>query len=271
MGMDSWMKPVGWGMRCATVEVLLLVWVAASTSYGNEVRGMDSDVPAVAGTANEQVSWKGEVSLGYDQSSGNTEQEQVLVSGGATRTAGRSNARFAASALYSSSAGTMDAQRWDVLGRYELRFQDSAWHSFYEMKVDHDRFADVDYRVVPSLGVGRWLADTPDWKALVEVGAGHEKTHYRENAADSDEWVSVARVFLEKRLWRDTRVTQDISVFPSLGESGQYRGHSETALTNPLSSRISLRVSYVVDHDSDPPAGIEEADRYLIASLLYGF
>ncbi len=187
------------------------------------------------------------------------------------RPSGRGNARFGASALYSSSAGTMDAQRWDVLGRYELRFRDSDWHSFCEIKVDHDRFADVDYRVVPSLGIGRWLADTPDWKALVEVGAGHEETHYRGDTEDADEWVSVARVFLEKRLWRETRVTQDISVLPSLGESGQFRGHSETALTNSLSRRISLRVSYVVDHDSDPPDGIEETDTYLIASLLFGF
>ncbi len=84
--MDRWMKLRGWSRRSAGVMVLFFVWVTASTSYSNEAPGKTADTPAAAGAADDQVSWKGEVSLGYNQSSGNSEQEQVLLSGEAVRT-----------------------------------------------------------------------------------------------------------------------------------------------------------------------------------------
>ena len=71
---------------------------------------------------------------------------------------------------------------------------------FYKLEADHDRFANINYRLTPAIGLGYWFSDTDDYKLMLEAGMGIEYTKFRDSSADSDELIIIPRAFLEKKL-----------------------------------------------------------------------
>ena len=64
----------------------------------------------------------------------------------------------------------MNAQRYDGMARYAFSFgKHLAWYNFYAFEAMHDRFANIDWRLTPSTGLGYWFADEAAWKATVEL------------------------------------------------------------------------------------------------------
>ena len=65
----------------------------------------------------------------------------------------------------------MDTQNWYGMLRYAFSFWERRWYNFYRLEADHDRFANIDYRIVPSCGIGYWFSDKEDYKAMAELAA----------------------------------------------------------------------------------------------------
>jgi len=214
---------------------------------------------------------KGEVSLGYNEARGNTENAQLSMGICINRKTEHNEFTVKGNSFYSSSNDQMDAQKWYGMIRYAFSFREKKWYNFYKVENDHDRFANIDYRVVPSGGLGYWFSDTPQWKAMVEGAIGLEYTHFRDDSKDDDEAIFIGRVFLEKELFSKAKLLQDISVYPSVSDVGDYRVHSETTLTNPISANSSLRFSFIDDYNSKPTADAEKNDIRLISSIVYAF
>ena len=165
----------------------------------------------------------------------------------------------------------MDAQRWNLMSRYAFSFGEMKWYNFYKAEANHDRFANIDYRIIPSSGVGYWFSDAEDFKAMAELGLGLEYTNYRDATKDETEAVLIPRGFLQKRLWGQSRISEDLTLYPSLEDMGEYRLHSATVFSNPINDALSLELSLINDYDSDPPANIKKHDMRLISSLVYSF
>ncbi len=215
--------------------------------------------------------WQGEVAAGLNRSSGNTENIEFTVSFDAGMKTESNELTVKGDGYYSSSEGEMNAQKWYSMARYARKVWNRKWDNFYRLEADHDKFAGIDYRLIPSTGLGYSFVDTPEWKVLVEGAIGLEHTVYNDETEDTDEAVFIARVLLEKTFAAGLKITQDTSFYPSLEETSEFRVHSESALTNPLAGGLSLRLSFIVDYDSDPPEDREETDTRLVTSLLYSF
>ena len=220
----------------------------------------------------EKKLWQREASLGYNASSGNTQNNQFSLKFGATRKIDRVNEfTLKGDVYYSSSNERMDAQRWYGMVRYASSFWESKWYNFYKIEGDHDRFADINYRIIPATGVGYWFSDQPDWKAMVELGVGLEYTNFRSNAKDSSEAILIPRAFFEKKLFADLKISQDITLYPSLEAIGEYRLHSETSLVNQINDKLSLQLSLIADYNSVPPQDAKKRDVRLISAITYAF
>jgi len=220
----------------------------------------------------EEKLWQREVSLGYNKSSGNTQNNQFSLKFGANRKVDHVNEfTLKGDVYYSSSNERMDAQRWYGMIRYALSFWKSKWYNFYRIEGDHDRFADINYRVVPATGVGYWLSDQPDWRAMAEIGIGLEYVNFRSNTKNSNEAVLIPRAFFEKKLFANLKISQDIIIYPSLEATGEYRLHSETSLINPINDKLSLQLSLITDYNSVPPKDTKKRDVRLISALTYAF
>ena len=219
----------------------------------------------------EEEIWQREVSLGYNKSSGNTDDSQFLTSFYANRKTDHDEFTTKGDFLYSSSNSEMNAQKWLVSSRYAFSFWDRKWYNFYKLESDHDRFASVDYRILPSIGIGYWFSDEDDWKAMAELGAGLEHTNFRDETNDSDEMVLIPGAFFEKRMFNKSRIKEDIYLYPSLGDTGEFRLRSETVFENPIDDKLSLRFSLVDDYNSDPAKNSKKNDVRFISSLVYSF
>jgi len=220
-----------------------------------------------------EVRWDRNVSAGYNVSSGNTKKSQAYISSHINRNRYHVDEWTLGGDLhYSSSEGKMDAQKWYSMGRYAFNFgRSKRWYNFYKIATDHDRFANIDYRLLPSAGVGYWFFDTPGFKTLIEVGLGWEHTDYRDNKKDKEEAVLTPRAFFEKQIFGNAKITENLILYPALEDFSQYRLRSETVFTISLNERLALDISLIDNYNSDPPEDIKENDLDLISSLTYSF
>ncbi|MDD5070224.1 MAG: DUF481 domain-containing protein [Candidatus Omnitrophica bacterium] len=217
--------------------------------------------------------WKGDIFLGYSKTSGNTEKASGNLSAQAAKKVNKSTVSAKANLSYSETDNNMDGQKWDLLGKYSFDFgKDDRLFNFYQVLADHDYFADIDYRVTPSFGIGYHIYTDPDWIWDVDAGLGYRITRHRENtAADNESLTALAHTFMKKKMFDNTFISQDISVYPGLESNAGVILRSETALINPLNEKISLELKYIVDYDSEPAAGKKTTDTQFVAGLKYEF
>jgi len=231
----------------------------------------DKEVKAPEAKGEKPGPWSRDISIGYDKSSGNTKNSNLTVRLYGNRKTDADEFTIKGDMFYSSRDNKMDAQKWYSMVRYAYSFHEREWYNFYKFESDHDRFANIEYRLIPSIGIGYWFSDTHAWKAMTEFGTGLEHTNFRQGAKNKNEVVLLPRAFFEKGIFDKSRITQDIILYPSLTESGEYRLHSETALISPINKKFSLRFSFIDDYNSNPTKDTKKNDTRFISSLNYSF
>jgi putative salt-induced outer membrane protein len=238
-----------------------------------EKYGPPSATPQPQVVAVPAVEWKKDLSLGYTQTEGNTKAQSGQVSASLNRKTPGNETTLKFNALYSSSDGVMNGKKFYGMARYAYSFgNDLKWYNFYKLEGDQDYFADIEYRLTPSTGVGYWFSTTDDLKLLTELGIGYQYTEYRiETSPNGGEPVLVPRFFVDKRLIGNLHLSEDLTMYPSLDDFRDYRFHSETALVNPITQRWSLKISYTDDFNSDPPVGFKKNDSTWLTSLEYHY
>ena len=153
------------------------------------------------------MAWKKEISVGYSKSTGNTQNKQLSASLSANRKTSYNEIALKGESLYTSSNNNMDTQKWYLMGRYAFSFWNKKWYNFYKLESDHDKFANINYRITPSTGVGYWFSDSEVWKAMVEVGVGSQHTNFRDSTKSTTDAVLVPRSFFEREFSRGFRIS----------------------------------------------------------------
>jgi len=218
----------------------------------------------------EQV-FSGEVRAGYNTTRGNTETEQFHAAASLNIKREKiDEVTLGGDMYYSSSDKKMDAQKWYVMGRYAFSFgEQKKWYNFYKVEGDHDRFANVDYRLIPGAGLGYWFFDEADTKFLLEAALGWEYTNYRDDTDDEGVFVVVPRAFFEKKLFENIMFSQEAVMYPKLKDIGDYRLRAESVLTFDLNDKFSIKVSFIDDYNSDPAGDAKENDMTFLSALVY--
>ena len=215
--------------------------------------------------------WSGDFSFGYDELGGNTRESSLSLRLLLNRKTEKDEFTAKGEMYYSSANDKMDAQKWYNMFRYAYSLRNRRWYNYYKIENDHDRFANVTYRVLPSLGIGYWFFDSDALKLLFELGVGWEHTEYYGAFKDRNEAVLLPRMFFEKSILAKLRFSQELAMYPSLTEEGEYRLHSETAFINPINDSLALRLSFIDDYDSEPTGDAKRNDYRFICALSYYF
>jgi putative salt-induced outer membrane protein YdiY len=221
----------------------------------------------------ESVSWTREITAGFNRSRGNTSDDNLA--GGILLN--RLNKHVDEYTLkgnffYSSAKRKMDEQKWYLMARYAYSLGiEKKWYNFFRFEADHDRFTDIDYRLVPASGIGYWFFDLPGTKFMLEAGAGVESTYFRSNIKNTLEWVFIPRAWFEKELFSNMVLTQGISYYLGFEDLSCYRLRSETAIDVMINGRLKLRFSVLDDYNAGPPKNVKKNDLRLVTSLAYSF
>lgn len=82
----------------------------------------------------------------------------------------------------------------------------------------------------------------------------------------------VGTTHYEQAILKASKLINDLSVYPSLDELGNFRAVNEAVFTTPLSDQLSLRVSLRTEFDNDPGRDeISEWDNTLVTGIRYQF
>jgi len=216
--------------------------------------------------------WTGDIFVGYTKTNGNTNKSTGSASAQAVKKFKRSQYTIKGNWLYSNTNDKMDGQKWDVLNRYTWDFgKEYRWYSFAQVLVDHDYFADIDYRVTPSAGVGYHILTGEDFIWDADAGVGYRITRYRINSAKDDEAPTmVAHTFLKKKIFDKAFLSEDLTVYPGFKADDGIVLHSETVFSNPLRDNLDFEIKYIIDHNTEP-AGKKKTDTQIIAGIKYKF
>ena len=238
----------------------------------NHVESYSTDEQIRQAKMEKESAWTRKISLGYSETGGNTEDSAFTGEARIHRKRSEDETTFRYNAYVSSSNDKQDARKFSAMGRYARSFGDEKeWFRFITLEGSQDRFSNIDYRIVPSAGVGYWFIDEPDHKFMTELSAGVEHTSYRNNTDSETEAVLIPHGYYEKLLFNDLRFSEDLTLYPSLSELGDFRLRTETAISQPLNEQMNWKLSYISEYDSDPAGNTKKMDYRFISSLEYTF
>ncbi|MFH0754357.1 MAG: DUF481 domain-containing protein [Candidatus Omnitrophota bacterium] len=146
----------------------------------------------------------------------------------------------------------------------------SKWFWTRAVELSHDRFNNIDVRLIPSTGIGYRFWDIKDSKALVDTALGYEYVDYRDGSKSEGALVIVPHVFLSRKLFWKALFAQDLSFYPSL-EGSAYRLRSVSSLMYPVNDVLSWKLSLTDDFNSRPVGNAKKNDSTLMSSLNYAF
>ncbi len=239
--------------------------------------------PALAAEGDGETSsdgWSGELEFSYLLKRGNTESDSVVSKGDGEYEGEnwRHTAEFEAVNTTAENQTTGETER--VAERYFLSYKldrklGEENYIFNVGTYEKDLFSGYHYRISYALGYGRSILDTERHELSAEIGPGYRirclepEDSYRncENHEDTPilrmagqyRWdISESAVFREK-----------ISTEMSANEGSISR--AETSLSSQINDTLTLRLSHLIKHSSQVPAGTENTDQEITVSLVVGF
>ncbi|MDP8258206.1 MAG: DUF481 domain-containing protein [Candidatus Aadella gelida] len=220
-----------------------------------------------------KIEWKRQVSAGYNASQGNTKEEKMFAEVLFNRKIKSVDEVTVKGKVYYSEADKkMETQQWYGMGRYAFSFgENKKWYNFYRIEADHDRFASINYRVIPVAGVGLWIIKSEDIKLLTELGIGLEHTNFTDETKETDEPILAPRLFYEHVIFKNVTFTENLYAYPSLGEFGEYRLRSETSVAMRINKTLSVKIGIEDEYNSNPSLDVKNNDLRVITSLAADF
>ncbi|KLE35956.1 DUF481 domain-containing protein [Aurantiacibacter luteus] len=139
--------------------------------------------------------------------------------------------------------------------------------SFGLAQLEADPFQGFDRRYSVSGGLGYRVVNESDLKLSVEAGPAWR---YTELAAGGEESAvsTLGTLDLDWQVAQRLKLAQDASAYI---ESENSSFTSVTALEAGVGGGLIARLSYAVEHDTDPPGGAEKTDTLSRFTLVYEF
>ena len=217
----------------------------------------------------EPVKWKGNVTVGAGMQSGNTERTSASIGAEAVRRSKKD--RFSLRFLYNyaEDGDELTTRNTFGAGKYDY-FITKKWYGYIGIDLLNDEFKNLNLRTVVGPGVGYQIWEDPIKSLQVEAGL----SYFSEDliVGEDDQWLT-ARIAGDLRYNVNNLFvfTDYLVLYPSLDDFGEYQLRNEASVISSLGSNWSLRLSNILELDSDPPAGVEKNDWQWILGLQYGF
>jgi hypothetical protein len=213
--------------------------------------------------------WRGNISLGASQQTGNTERKAASV--GAEALYKVDSERFTGRLLwnYAKDKDAVTAQNTYGLLKYD-HFFSKTFYAYVAFEGYNDHFKNWRFRYVVGPGAGYQIWDDEAKFFLVEGGVAYSY---------EDLYIGSNKDYMAARLAADIRYKfgkylsagDYLTVFPNLNYGGQYTLRNEAYILSPLGAGWNLKLSNIWNRDSDPSPGYLKDDFQWILALQYSF
>lgn len=179
----------------------------------------------------------------------------------------------------------------------EWRLQtSSSWYTVFAMQAERDVKETVDLRSDLTIGAGTALIDNAVQRLEGDAGIGLTLEYFDQDAVGERLWQGLEplRVFTEdpteesrennqeislrfrlryeRGVFQRSRVQEEILIYPSLTDPGDVRARAESSFTWPFTTRLNLKLNFLLDYEGDKEYSELEAWRTTVgASLMWEF
>jgi len=209
--------------------------------------------------------WSGTGELGAFTSTGNAENTGITAALSLTKEGINWRHKLSGRADYQEADGVTTREQF--LAAYELNYKISdRLYAYGLAQYERDRFQGFSARYAASGGLGYdVLVDGPTLS--VKAGPAWRRTELVDGTSTSS-FAGLAALDFDWALSDTITFTQDASAFV---QSGSSTFISDTGLQASISDALSVRLSYTLETDTDPPLGAVKTDTLSRVTIIYGF
>lgn len=210
--------------------------------------------------------WSGKGELGAFRSTGNASNTGITAGLSLVREGIDWRHKLSGRADYQETEGVVTREQF--LAAYEPNWKISdRLYAYGLAQYERDRFQGFSARYSVSGGLGYDVLTGEEMTLSVKAGPAWRRTEFVGGGSRSD-LAGLAALDFDWQLLDTVTFTQDASAFV---QSGSSTFISDSGLVAKVAGDLSLRLSYTVEHDTDPPAGAVKTDTLSRVTIIYDF
>ena len=210
--------------------------------------------------------WSGQGELGAGKTTGNTDRTSAVAVLRLKKEGLRTRHSARALADFQRDDGATTREKFLAGYKFDYKFNER-FYAWGDLQWDRDRFAGISRRFSEAAGIGYRVIvkDGHTWE--IEAGPALQQISYTDGAGENQLAGRAASLY--------SIAFSDSLTFAN--ESTAFVGGSNTTLFNlasltaKLSDRLSARLSYQWQRESDPPPGLKKVDTATRATVVYDF
>jgi putative salt-induced outer membrane protein YdiY len=208
------------------------------------------------GKPQERNYWSGQVSLGINHASGNTDQAQFAATANVKRQT-PSN-RFVINYLgnYTETENTETVNNHRLDGHFDILKTRKYYFRPVFAEYYRDPFQNIQYRISFGTGIGYHIINTPKTTWDLTGGPAYQKTQFISVQAGQSDTESTPALVVSTNYDTELNTKVDLKAGYTLyivnQASGSYTHHIITTLETELTKRLDFDVSFVWDRTKDP-------------------
>jgi len=226
---------------------------------------------------------KTHIEVGYTNTAGNTQSQDLAGTLELKYTFGKNDLRFSGHTLYSSNKdyetdiSSTTKNRWDAEGNYDYNFNDS-WAFNYILGGKGDKFSTYTYQAYTGPGAIWTVVKTEsnDLKIQANVLWAFDdyQVPYEEGSADTTRDYAAYQASLEYvyQITKSSKFVQYLMYRGEFSDSSNYFAKSKTGVEAKVTDIVSLGIAYTVDYTNNKANDVRSyTDRVFIAGLIVDF
>lgn len=231
---------------------------------------MDELQTSLSDAAESAKLWKGSVSLLGGFKTGNREAVDLFVKAEGIRETEREKLTLRSDFGYGESEKVVDTTEGRIQSNIRVYF-DEDYYVFGDLLLEHDRFEDLELRVDGTVGAGYRFWKTEESELSLDVGAGASQEIFRSGGSETEGIMRISAEY-SQLLFGETKLSQLLTVFPSVSELGDLRLISRTSFITPILDSLSWDLSIIDEFDTAPRSNnIDKNDVAVRTGLTYSF
>ncbi|VWX56589.1 DUF481 domain-containing protein [Sphingorhabdus sp. 109] len=224
--------------------------------------------------------WKGQGEIGGFRSTGNT--RNLGISGGLklVKDAVKWRLNIKARADYERSSGSTTRDQLSATIEPNYKFDESLY-AYGLAQFERDRFQGFSARYTLSGGLGYELVKTKDIRLAIKAGPAFRTTNFAGGGSKSS-LAALAGIDFDWKISDHLKFSQDaggtyasdaqgFSSAVVVIDSDNTSLTATSALDAKLLGSLSARLSYTIEHETNPPTGRIKTDTLSRATLVYDF
>jgi len=214
--------------------------------------------------------WSANLGLGYTTTRGNSETDNVALTGQAVREMEKSKWSNLLNFTYATTEGDKAANKGGFKTQYDFIPSERIFY-FGKFGIEYDEFAELDLRTSPGGGVGFVLMKQEKANLSATVGANAVSDFFSDGTDDHRGMLAFGEEYT-RDLTASASVFQSFNIQNNFEEFDDYLIDFELSLMTKVSESLSLKASFIDKYDSTPfSPDLEKNDVTILTSLNYSF